>query len=106
MCDILEGGQRAFLEREPRFRLQWEQILEDTPAAGTIHFGYGSNLRKAQMRKRCPNHAGVGRASLSGYKWIINKRGYANIVVSPADVVKGFLYELTPADEEPHIRKV
>jgi hypothetical protein len=30
VCDILEGGERAFLERERRYRLQWDQMLEDT----------------------------------------------------------------------------
>lgn len=35
VCDILEGGERAFLERERRYRLQWEQMLQanDTAAA-------------------------------------------------------------------------
>lgn len=33
VCDILEGGERAFLERERRYRLQWEQMLEDAPPA-------------------------------------------------------------------------
>jgi ABC-type lipoprotein export system ATPase subunit len=28
VCDILEGGKRAFLERERRYRLQWEQMLD------------------------------------------------------------------------------
>lgn len=99
VCDILEGGKRAFLERERRYRLQWEQMLEDAPARGTIHFGYGSNLGKVQMKKRCPHHTELGRATLDGYRWIINKRGYANIVVSRGDVVEGFLYELTTSDE-------
>ena len=26
-CQILEGGERAFLERQKRYRLRWEQIL-------------------------------------------------------------------------------
>lgn len=99
VCDILEGGQRAFLERERRYRLQWEQILEDGAARGTVHFGYGSNLGKSQMKARCPGHSELGRATLQGFKWIINKRGYANVVASPGDVVEGFLYELTAADE-------
>jgi predicted ATP-dependent endonuclease of OLD family len=25
VCDILEGGERAFLERERRYRLRWEE---------------------------------------------------------------------------------
>jgi len=29
VCDILEGGERAFLERERRYRLQSEQMLTD-----------------------------------------------------------------------------
>lgn len=35
VCDILEGGERAFLERERRYRLQWEQMLEDIPPKAT-----------------------------------------------------------------------
>jgi ABC-type Mn2+/Zn2+ transport system ATPase subunit/gamma-glutamylcyclotransferase (GGCT)/AIG2-like uncharacterized protein YtfP len=97
VCDILEGGKRAFLERERRYRLQWEQMLEDTPTR-TIHFGYGSNLGKAQMKKRCPEHTELGRATLTGYRWFINKRGFANITVSPGAVVEGFLYALSAAD--------
>jgi hypothetical protein len=29
VCDILEGGERAFLERERRYRLQWAQMLQN-----------------------------------------------------------------------------
>jgi energy-coupling factor transporter ATP-binding protein EcfA2 len=29
VCDILEGGERAFLERERRYRLHWRRILEE-----------------------------------------------------------------------------
>ena len=32
-------------------------------------------------------------------KWIINVRGYANIIPSKGDVVYGLMYQLTPADE-------
>jgi ABC-type lipoprotein export system ATPase subunit/gamma-glutamylcyclotransferase (GGCT)/AIG2-like uncharacterized protein YtfP len=106
VCDILEGGERAFLERERRYRLQWEQMLEDAPPvppvvkpAGKVHFGYGSNLGKAQMNGRCPDHKEIGRATLTGYRWIINQRGFANIVVSAGDAVEGFLYELATSDE-------
>jgi energy-coupling factor transporter ATP-binding protein EcfA2 len=28
VCAILEGGERAFLERERRYRLQWEEMLD------------------------------------------------------------------------------
>lgn len=29
VCEILEGGERAFLERERRYRLQWQHILAE-----------------------------------------------------------------------------
>jgi hypothetical protein len=38
VCDILEGGKRAFLERERRYRLHWRLLLEETeslPASGS-----------------------------------------------------------------------
>jgi hypothetical protein len=31
VCDILEGGERAFLERERRYRFEWEKMLEEHP---------------------------------------------------------------------------
>jgi len=33
-------------------------------------------------------------------KWIINSRGYANIIPSKDDIVYGFIFELTQADEQ------
>ena len=111
VCDILEGGERAFLERERRYRLQWEQMLEDSPppiapmpevsapATMTLHFAYGSNLGVSQMLARCPKAKLLGRATLRGYRWIISKRGFANVVVSADHTVEGVLYELTHTDE-------
>ncbi len=32
VCEILEGGERAFLERERRYRLRWGQSLLEEPA--------------------------------------------------------------------------
>lgn len=39
-------------------------------------------------------------AKLAGFKWIINGRGYANIVTSdePQSVIYGLAYDLTPSD--------
>jgi hypothetical protein len=31
VCQILEGGERAFLERERRYRLRWGQNLLEEP---------------------------------------------------------------------------
>ncbi|KAM0718725.1 hypothetical protein Q7P37_005796 [Cladosporium fusiforme] len=46
----------------------------------TIYFGYGSNLWRHQMDQRCPTSEYLGIARLNDYKWIINERGYANVV--------------------------
>ncbi|KAK4218939.1 hypothetical protein QBC37DRAFT_478281 [Rhypophila decipiens] len=44
-----------------------------------LYFGYGSNLWHKQMAQRCPGAEFLGIARLSGYQWMINKRGYATI---------------------------
>lgn len=114
---------------------------DDTAAAGptsstrrpTLYFAYGSNLWLAQMRRRCPSSVYLGVARLrsngsSRWRWVINERGYANVVEIPTssfvatahegqeqekdgdgdehdenDVVYGIVYALPPApsaDEE------
>ncbi|TRX89646.1 hypothetical protein FHL15_009396 [Xylaria flabelliformis] len=45
-----------------------------------LYFAYGSNLSTTQMRNRCPSSTPIGLAQLTGWTWIINERGYANIV--------------------------
>ena len=75
----------------------------------TIYFGYGSNLWLEQMRTRCPTSKYLGVARLDGYKWIINDRGYANVmqVVDEEmdgsskfdNVVYGLVYSLKEKDE-------
>jgi hypothetical protein len=77
-----------------------------SPANGSLYFGYGSNLWIEQMHSRCPNSHYIGIARLKGYKWIINDRGYANVVelpqgssARPQNEVWGLVFYLTPADE-------
>ncbi|KAK1980860.1 AIG2-like family protein [Colletotrichum cereale] len=72
-----------------------------------LYFAYGSNLSPTQMALRCPSSVPVGLAHLAGYTFIINSRGYANVVrdapeppTDPAGPgVYGVLYTLSPADE-------
>ncbi|UNI21471.1 Cholestenol Delta-isomerase [Purpureocillium takamizusanense] len=45
-----------------------------------LYFAYGSNLSTRQMRQRCPFSTPVGLGFLEGWRWIINERGYANVV--------------------------
>ena len=99
-----------------------------TPAKPqTLYFGYGSNLWLHQMQLRCPTSQYLGVARLPNYSWIINDRGYANVVErgeaetkveaeakdqaadqaaakagnssTATDAVYGLLYSLLPPDE-------
>tara|TARA_B110000438_G_scaffold244078_1_gene244392 strand:- start:513 stop:893 length:381 start_codon:yes stop_codon:yes gene_type:complete len=51
------------------------------------------------MNERCPNNSKIGIAQLSGYRWIISTRGYANVVKSSNDDVWGVIYEISIQDE-------
>jgi len=75
--------------------------MEPTLVPTKTYFGYGSNLWQNQMARRCPSSPFTGVGRLRGYQWIINSRGYANIVEtnSNVDEVWGLIYELPPADE-------
>lgn len=80
-------------------------------ASSTVYFAYGSNLWLEQMTQRCPTSTYLGIARLNDYRWIINSRGYANIVSSPPppsqisntattdNLVYGMVYSLLPTDE-------
>lgn len=79
-----------------------------TPSpTGTLYFAYGSNLSPAQMHKRLkynPDRSStpIAIARLPRYKWIICKRGYANVVHMPTpttDEVHGVVYDISPDDE-------
>lgn len=72
----------------------------------TLYFAYGSNLSLHQMKARCPSSTYIGVGILRGWTWIINARGYANLVTaSPLeldtdnDLIYGLVYEL-PSDDE------
>jgi gamma-glutamylcyclotransferase len=64
-----------------------------------LHFTYGSNLWRKQMKDRCPDHRVIGNGVLRGYRWIISTRGYANVVKSKTDEVHGVIYEISESDE-------
>jgi gamma-glutamylcyclotransferase len=76
------------------------------PNVVALYFGYGSNLWLEQMALRCPQSTFVGIAKLQNYRWMINERGYANIVehdsssASKSKIwhVWGMVYALTSSD--------
>lgn len=51
------------------------------------------------MKDRCPQSKKIGMARLSGYRWIISTRGYANVIESKEDFVEGVLFGISPSDE-------
>ncbi|KAI9771232.1 MAG: hypothetical protein M1839_002853 [Geoglossum umbratile] len=71
-----------------------------TKQHGLLYFGFGSNMWLDQMKRRCPDSLYLGIATLKGWKWIINQRGYANVVPSEDDTVYGVVYELRGSDEK------
>lgn len=82
--------------------------LTDEDRHEVLYFAYGSNLSTAQMRQRCPYSTPIGLGYLPGWRWIINERGFANIVQLPVESaaerenegIYGLLYLLPPGDEE------
>ncbi|PHH62941.1 hypothetical protein CDD81_6574 [Ophiocordyceps australis] len=68
----------------------------------TLYFAYGSNLSTEQMHERCPGAQALGLGKLQGWQWIINQRGYANVVQGGRGdgVVYGLVYRLAGNDEE------
>lgn len=62
---------------------QQQQQTQQQPET-LLYFAFGSNLSSTQMRTRCPGAAAVGLAFLPGYDFIINERGFANVVCSTA----------------------
>ena len=49
-----------------------------------VYFAYGSNLSLTQMTFRCPGSTMIGIALLRDWTWIINTRGYANVIQNPS----------------------
>lgn len=78
------------------------------PPSTLLYFAYGSNLSSTQMRARCPASRGVALGRLRGWEFLINGRGYANVVLpstatasaSASPDVYGVLYQLGSAEEK------
>jgi len=62
------------------------------------YFAYGSNMSRAQMRRRCPGAAALGRARLDHWRFVVGREGYASVVPARGGVVHGVMWSLTPRD--------
>ena len=64
-----------------------------------LYFAYGSNMDPRQMRVRCPDAESLGRVTLDGYRFLINRRGVATIERDIRARVTGVLWDLPPRGE-------
>ena len=71
------------------------------PDAHRRYFAYGANIIAADMARRCPAAGEIGTAVLSGWRFVVGRRGYATIVPEPKAHVVGVVWSLTPACERP-----
>ncbi len=63
------------------------------------YLAYGSNLCAEQMRQRCPAAEPAGLVRLEGWRFIINREGFATLLPCPGDHAHGLVWHLTVACE-------
>ena len=76
-----------------------DKYRPQTTGEGRLYFAYGSNMDENQMAVRCPNSKLLGRAKLSGYRYIIYSRGFASVSPEEGTIVEGLLWAISPEDE-------
>jgi len=64
----------------------------------TLHFAYGSNMSRALMAARCPAARALGRATLAGWRFVINPGGFGSIAPWPGGCVHGVVWRLSARD--------
>jgi gamma-glutamylcyclotransferase (GGCT)/AIG2-like uncharacterized protein YtfP len=65
----------------------------------TLHFAYGSNMHRGDMRQRCPHAQALGVATLRNWRFVITHDGYASIVPRAGSTVHGVVWRLSRRDE-------
>jgi gamma-glutamylcyclotransferase len=66
-----------------------------------LYFAYGSNMCADQMRLRCPRSHLLGSVVAPGWRFLINRAGFATLQREPAGVVHGVVWSLAATDEAP-----
>lgn len=98
----LQETRRALNEKSENAEKEMElriNAIQNKQLNAIYYFAYGSNLMANQMKERCPDNTLIGPAIINGFKWFINKRGYANIIPSKNDFVEGIVYKISENDE-------
>ena len=68
------------------------------PRPTKLYLAYGSNLHKAQMRRRCPHARAVGSIMLTDALLIF--RGVADVIYHPGQQVPCGVWRITAEDEQ------
>jgi len=64
-----------------------------------LYFAYGSNMCKTQMAARSPGAQRLGSVEIAGYRFLINKQGYATLISDPSARIFGTIWSITEQDE-------
>jgi gamma-glutamylcyclotransferase (GGCT)/AIG2-like uncharacterized protein YtfP len=64
------------------------------------YFAYGSNMAISQMEARCPTASVMTPGFLDGYRFRINRRGVATVVLEDHALVQGIVWLISEGDEE------
>ncbi len=52
------------------------------------------------MREWCPDNVEIGLGKLRDHRWMVTTRGYSNLIDALGEVVYGWVYQISPADEQ------
>ncbi len=83
--------------------LVFETALQEISNRNEIYFGYGSNIDKARIRRRCPSARVIAKGKILDYRLVFNMLGnnaegkgggVANIEKANGDIVYGVLYRI------------
>ena len=79
-------------------------MLTDAPpacdvASHRLYVAYGSNMCRLQMASRCPGATTVAVATLAGWRFRINREGYATLVADPAALAHILIWDLDAQGE-------
>lgn len=69
------------------------------PETHRRYIAYGSNMCRVQMAQRAPAARLLGVMTLPGRRFLINRLGFATLVVAPAAQAYGLLWDLNAEDE-------
>lgn len=77
-----------------------EAIAVEKKTTYKPYFAYGSNMDAEQMAYRCPDALLRGKATLKGYAFALDSKGFATVVEKDGSSVEGLFWQISPSDEK------